>query len=130
MKEENTMKRLVPLAFTLAALVSATGLIHAQPSDRRTYTKGEIKQMISAAHTAQQYQDIAAYYRAQQQYFEQQAQSEKLEWERRSQITAATYQKYPRPADSSKNRYEYFTYEAQQMASLAVHFDSLSAKSQ
>jgi hypothetical protein len=86
--------------------------------------------MIRDAHTAQQYHDLAAYFRERQQYFEQQAQSEKIEWDRRSQITAASYQKYPRPADSSRNRYEYFTYEAQQMASQADHFESLSAKSQ
>jgi hypothetical protein len=32
--------------------------------------------------------------------------------------------------DSSRNRYEYFTYEAQQMAQQVQHFESLSAKSQ
>jgi hypothetical protein len=124
------MTRLITLAFTVAVAVSATGPMYAQPTDHRSYTQGEIKQMIRDAHSAQQYQDLATYFRGRQQYFEQQAKSEKIEWDRRSQITAASYQKYPQPADSSRNRYEYFTYEAQQMASQADHFDSLSAKSQ
>jgi hypothetical protein len=83
--------------------------------------------MIADAHTPQQYQALATYFRSRQQVLEQQAQSEKLEWDRRSQITAASYQKYPRPADSSRDRYEYFTYEAQQMSQQAAHFESLAA---
>jgi hypothetical protein len=122
-----TMTRLMTLAFTVAVAVSATGLICAQPPDHRPYTQSEIKQMIRDAHTPQQYHDLAVYFRGRQQDFEQQAQSEKIEWDRRSQITAASYQKYPRPADSSRNRYEYFTYEAQQMSDQAAHYESLSA---
>ena len=124
------MTRLIPLTLVLAAAVCTAGPMYSQPSDHPSYSQSEVKQMIRDAHTAQQYHDLAGYFRERKQYFEQQAQSEKIEWDRRSQITAATYQKYPRPADSSKNRYEYFTYEAQQMASQADHFDSLSSKSQ
>ena len=89
------MTRFTTLALTLAVAVSATGLIYAQPPDHRSYTQSEIKQMIRDAHTAQQYHDLATYFQGRQQYFEQQAQSEKIEWDRRSQITAASYQKYP-----------------------------------
>jgi hypothetical protein len=124
------MTRLMSLTLSLAVAACAAGPIYSQPSDRHSYSQSEIKQMIRDAHTAGQYHDLAAYFRGRQQYFEQQAQSEKVEWDRRSQIAAASYQKYPRPADSSRNRYEYFTYEAQQMASQADHFDSLSSKTQ
>jgi hypothetical protein len=86
--------------------------------------------MIRDAHTAQQYHEIATYFESRQQSFEQQAQSEKLEWKRRSQNVTGPAAKYPRPVDSSRNRYEYFTYEAQQMAQQVQHFESLSAKSQ
>jgi hypothetical protein len=125
-----TMTRLIPLVLTVAVAVSATGPIYAQPSDHRGYTQSEVKQMIRDAHTAQQYHDLATYFRERQQYFEQQAQSEKIEWDRRSQNVTGPAAKYPRPVDSSRNRYEYFTYEAQQMASRADYFDSLSVKSQ
>lgn len=124
------MKRFIPLTLALAAAVCAAGPMYSQPSDHPSYSPSEVKQMIHDAHTAQQYHDLASYFRERQQYFDQQAQSEKIEWDRRSQITAASYQKFPRPADSSRNRYDYFTYEAQQMASQADHFDGLSAKSQ
>ena len=38
--------------------------------------------------------------------------------------------KYPRPVDSSRNRYEYFLYEAGQMSQQAEHYESLSARAQ
>jgi hypothetical protein len=114
----------------MTVAVATAGPALAQPTDQRTYTKSEIKQMIRDVRTVQQYHEIAAYFEGRQQYFEQQAQSEKLEWERRSQNVTGPAAKYPRPVDSSRNRYEYFTYEAQQMALQAEHFESLSAKSQ
>jgi hypothetical protein len=86
--------------------------------------------MLRNAHSAQQYQELAAYFRARQSAFKQEAQSAKQEWERRGQITAGVYQKYPRPADSSKDRYEYFTYEAGQMGLQAAHFENLSTTAQ
>jgi len=124
------MTRFIPLALAMTVAVATAGPILAQPSDHRTYTQSEIKQMIRDAHTAQQYHEIATYFEGRQQYFEQQAQSEKLEWERRSQNVTGPAAKYPRPVDSSRNRYEYFSYEAQHMALQAEHFEGLSAKSQ
>ena len=108
-------------------IVLTAGITFAQPQTTPQYSHAELQKMIAEAHTAQQYQALATYFRSRQQALERQAQSEKVEWDRRSQITAATYQKYPRPADSSRNRYEYFAYEAQQMSQQAAHFESLLA---
>jgi hypothetical protein len=108
-------------------IVLAAGVAFAQAQTNAQYSHAELQKMIADAHTPQQYQALATYFRSRQQVLEQQAQSEKLEWDRRSQITAASYQKYPRPADSSRDRYEYFTYEAQQMSQQAAHFESLAA---
>jgi hypothetical protein len=108
-------------------IVLAAGVAFAQPQTSAQYSHAELQKMIAEAHTPQQYQTLATYFRSRQQMLEQQAQSEKLEWDRRSQIAAASYQKYPRPADSSRDRYEYFTYEAQQMGQQAAHFESLAA---
>jgi hypothetical protein len=83
--------------------------------------------MIRGARSTQQYQQLATYFRSRQQSLEQQAQAEKAEWERRSQSNAGAAQKYPRPADSSKNRFEYFAYEADQMGQQAEHYESLTA---
>lgn len=123
------MSRLISVAVTVALVISASAGMRAQPSNSRNYSKSEVRQMIRDAHTARQYLDLAAHFRSRQQTFERQAQSEKIEWERRSQKVNGPAAKYPRPVDSSKNRYEYFTYEAQQMVQ-AEHFESLSAKSQ
>ncbi len=124
------MSRLIPFAVTIALAMCASAGVHAQPSDSHNYSKSEIKQMIRDAQSVQQFQALAAYFRSRQQAMKQQAHSEIVEWERRSQITAGLYEKYPRPVDSSRNRYEYFNYEAKQMALQARHFESLSAKSQ
>jgi hypothetical protein len=91
------------------------------------YGNADLKKMIHEAHTTQQYQALAAFFRSRQQAMEQQAKEEKAEWERRSQITTGIAQKYPRPVDSSRNRYEYFPYEAEQMSQQAAHYESLAA---
>jgi len=107
--------------------VLAAGIASAEPQMGTQYSQTELKVMVRGARTTQQYQELASYFRTRQQALEQQAQTEKAEWERRSQVNAAVSQKYPRPADSSKNRYEYFRYEAEQMGQQAAHYESLSA---
>ena len=128
MKEEVAMTRSVAVVVALVALTA--GVSCAEPPKVTPYSKLEIKAMLRNAHSAQQYQELAAYFRARQSAFKQEAQSAKQEWERRGQITAGVYQKYPRPADSSKDRYEYFTYEAGQMGLQAAHFENLSTTAQ
>jgi hypothetical protein len=111
-------------------VVLAIGMAFAQPKTAAQYSHAEVEKMIRDAHTAQQYQTLATYFRSRQRALKQQAHYEMVEWVRRSQITAGLYEKYPRPVDSSRNRYEYFSYEAQQMSQQAAHFESLSAKLQ
>jgi hypothetical protein len=130
MKEDITMTRKIQVLAAIAAFTVSAGLAHAQNSMNAGMSPAQAEQMLHSARTVEQYQMLAGYFHARQLVFEEKAQAEKLEWDRRSQITAASYQKYPRPADSSRNRYEYFTYEAQQMAQQAAHFESLSATAQ
>jgi hypothetical protein len=111
-------------------VVLAAGMAFAEPPSGPEYSRVELQSMIRSAHSAPQYQALATYFRSRQQALEKQALAEKVEWERRSQITAAVAQKYPRPVDSSRNRYEYFTYEANQMGQHAAHYESLSTNSQ
>jgi dsDNA-specific endonuclease/ATPase MutS2 len=118
------MNRAIAVAVAFASIT--IGVAFAEPPTATNLSRAEVNDLMRSARTAEQYRTLAEYFKARQVSFEQQAQSEKQEWERRSQITAATYQKYPRPADSSKNRYEYFTYEAQQMGQQAAHYESLS----
>ncbi len=111
-------------------IVLAAGMAYAESQTDADYSRAELQSMIRSAHSTQQYQALATYFRSRQEALEKQAMAEKAELDRRSQITAAAYQKYPRPVDSSRNRYEYFTYEANQMGQQAAHYESLSSNPQ
>ncbi|HEY1647873.1 MAG TPA: hypothetical protein VGF96_07815 [Terracidiphilus sp.] len=123
------MIRKVQIVAAAATILLTTGMLCAQTLTTAAIGHAELQQMIRNAHAAQQYEALASYYRGRQRSFEQQAQSEKLEWERRSQNVTGPAAKNPRPADSSRNRYEYFAYEAQQMNQQATYYESLSSGS-
>jgi hypothetical protein len=120
------MKRSLQIAISLAgALVTLTAA--ADSINPPQVGKAELRRMMRDAHTSAQYHVLAGYFRAQQKHFEQQAEVEREEWIRRSANVSGPAAKYPRPVDSSKNRYEYFTAEAQEMDRQAAHYESLSA---
>lgn len=122
------MNRWIAVAVTVALTVPA--LTIAQPTaapKAPAYSRAELKQMLRDAHTSEQYKALADYYRGQQQSFRERARGEWSEAIRRSAITFGPAAKYPRPVDSSMHRYEYFSYEAEQMAQKAAHFEKLSA---
>ena len=125
-KGEVTMWTRIGFAVTIAVIVTTLSTVSAE-TPAPHYGHSELRKMMQDAHSAPQYQALAAYFRSRQGEFAQQAQSEKREWERRSQNVAGSAAKYPRPGDSSKNRYEYLTYEAQQMSQQAAHYESLSS---
>jgi len=118
----------LPVPFILAfgcVLASSSAVADANSSPH--IGKSELRRMMREAHTPEQYRALATYFRAQQHHFEQEAQADKDEWIRRSANVSGPSAKYPRPVDSSKNRYEYFSYEAQEMDRQAVHYEGLSA---
>lgn len=112
----------------IAAMLITTSYGMAQPGmdSTHTYTHAEVRKMIREANSSQQYQQLASYFKSRQDIFEKQAQAEKQEWDRRKSMTTSFADKYPRPADSSRNRYDYFTYEADQMGQLAGHYQQLA----
>lgn len=124
------MRTRVGVGVVIAMLVITFNSVSAQTSGAPQFTHSELRKMIQEAHTEQQYKLLASYYRSQQQAFEQQAKAEKVEWVRRSRDVTGLAAKYPRPVDSSKNRYEYFTYKAGQMGNQAAHYESLSSDAQ
>lgn len=123
------MRKMQSTILCAAGILIASVACVGQPTSP-SYSHAELKKMISEAHTAAQYKTLATYFSSQEKSYEQKAAEEKQEWQRRSQVNAALYQKYPRPEDSSKNRYEYFAYEAQQMNAQATHYDALAASAQ
>jgi hypothetical protein len=124
------MNIILKATFLTAVLAASVNLVHSEPTNTPEYSKAQIKHMAHEAHTAQQYRTLADYFRGQQQKFDQEAHSEKQEWDRRSQNTTGRAQKYPRPVDSSKNRYEYFSYKAEDMSHQASLYENLAAKAQ
>ena len=121
------MIRRMQVAIAIAVFALAVGNARAESSMNANYSQAEVKQMLRSANTPQQYRALAAYFRQRQQVFEQQAQSEKQEWDSLRQNTIGNSEKYPRPVDSARNRYEYLSAEADQMGQKAAHFESLSA---
>ncbi|HUA93773.1 MAG TPA: hypothetical protein VL991_14465 [Terracidiphilus sp.] len=109
---------------TLAALVLVPGVSRAQSS--QTLSRAELHKMIAAAHSPEQYHELASYFRWRQEVLQEEAHAELIEWDRRSQIAWSIAEKYPRPVDSSRNRYEYFRYEEQQMSQKAAYYERLS----
>jgi hypothetical protein len=118
---------IIKSAIFAGILALAVSTLHAESSADPQYNKSEMIGMMRTAHTADQYRTLAGYFRAQEQQFEQKASSEKQELDRRSANVTSISAKYPRPVDSSKNRYEYFTYKAHEMEQKAAHYESLSA---
>jgi hypothetical protein len=126
MKEEIAMTRKIQVLAAIAAITVSAGLARAQNSMNAGISHAQAEQMLRSAHTVAQYQMLASYFHARQVVFAEKAQSEKTEWEQRSQNVSGSAAKYPRPMDSSRNRYEYFTSQAQQMSAQAAHYESLS----
>jgi len=124
------MNTMLKATFLAAVLAASINLAHSEPTNTPQFSKAQIKQMAHEAHTGPQYRALADYYRAQQQNFDLKAQSEMREWERRSQNTTGLAQKYPRPVDSSRNRFEYFRYEAEEMSRQASLYENFAAKAQ
>ena len=121
------MRFKLTLAITALALAAASGAARAAASQAQNLSHSELKQMIQNAHTTEDYLTLASYFRWRQQHFTQQAHDELAFWAQRSMNVSLEAAKYPRPADSSRNRYDYFTYEAQKMSQKAAYYEGLSA---
>jgi hypothetical protein len=114
------------LTFCMVAALSAENSSPAASRETVHYTRAELKQLKQEAHTPEQYRALAVYYSQRKQSLQEQADSEKKEWERRSQNIVGSAAKYPRPVDSARNLYEYYSYEAGQAATLQAQYEHLA----
>ena len=121
------MRTRIQIACTLIAFALTSGIARAASANGTDYNRSELKKMVRDAHTPEQYRVLASYYRMRQQQFANQAHDEIVWFARRSMNVSLPAAKYPTPLDSSRNRYEYFNYEAQRMSRLAAHYENLSA---
>jgi hypothetical protein len=119
--------RLIGFAISLliAGAVSAQGT--PVPDDHAVIlSSSQVKQLAQTAHTPAEFTQLAAYYDVQQKQYSQKAAEEKLEWERRSQNTSGINQKYPRPVDSARNLFEYYTFKASEAEALLTKYTQLA----
>ena len=122
------MKRSLVLLVSLAcSSPSLSGLAQsAEHSTPKLYSRSELKKQIATAHTPEQYQALANYYRQEEGSFRAQQAAELLLWEQRAQNTSSTAQKYPRPVDSAHYLYDYYAYEADRSAQQAALYEQLA----
>jgi hypothetical protein len=123
------MKRIIFACGVLSFVLAAAGQGQApisSPQNSTHYTHGQIKKMLQDAHTPDQYKALENYYSEQQRSYSTQAAEERQEWIRRSQGTTALSAKYPRPADSARNLYEYLTYRASQAGTLSEKYGQMA----
>jgi hypothetical protein len=83
--------------------------------------------LIKSAHSTEEYKQLAGYFHQQEAVYRGKAADEKIERDRRAQVNAGLYQKYPRPADSAQSIYESYVSNADNAALQARHYDQLAA---
>jgi hypothetical protein len=113
------------LSFALVSFGIAQAMA-ASAQDGEHYTQSQRKKMAEEAHSPEQYRALAIHYGKLQKDYLQQAAEEKQEWARRSQITTSLYAKYPKPADSARNLYEYYVEKASDAGALSAKYSQLA----
>ena len=85
-----------------------------------------MKQLALNAHAPEQYKALASYYGAQRENYMQQAAQAKKEWGQLSQNVTSVAAKYPRPADSARNLYEYYMSKASKAETLEAKYSQMA----
>jgi hypothetical protein len=98
----------------------------ASAGDGDHVSKAQLKQMARDAHTPEQYQALANSYGSLQSYYLKQAADEEKEWARRRPITPSLSAKYPTPADSARNLYEYYVEKASEAGALSTKYAQMA----
>jgi len=86
----------------------------------------QLKQMAREARTPDQYQALANSYGSLQSYYLRQAADEERVWSRLRPITPTMYAKYPRPADSARNLYEYYVEKASKAGAMSTKYAQMA----
>lgn len=90
------------------------------------YTRSQVKELSRSAHAPDQYRVLAAYYGDCQSLYLQRAAKEKKEWEQLRPNTVSMAAKYPRPADSAHNAYEYYMAKASESEAQEAKYSRLA----
>jgi hypothetical protein len=118
------------VAFAILTITFSTTSLRA--AERRAqdgdaqYTGAQIKKMVREAHTVEQYTVLSDYYATQQRMYKRKAAEEMHQWALRSEVITPLSEKWPRPVDSSRNRYEYFEFKVAQAGQLCTKYSGLA----
>jgi hypothetical protein len=93
-------------------------------------TTKEAHALMKSAHEQAQYQELAAYYRQQEQSYRAKRDEALALWNTRAQGIAANQNKYPRPVDSAHNLYDYYAYETDHAATLVQRCEQMTTIAQ
>jgi len=124
MKLSNLTSVVLAFGMTIPLLAQSSNPVASGESVH--YSKAGLAQLRKEAHTPEQYRALAVYFDQRKRSFQEQANQEKKEWERRSQNVVGPAAKYPRPVDSARNLYEYYDYEADQAGVLQAQYQRLA----
>jgi hypothetical protein len=124
--KKRTLVAAAILSFALAGVASSQST-NATASNDTHYTQAQLKQMLHEAHTPEQYNALAGYFAGRHDFYAQQASEEKAEWMRRSQNVMVVAAKYPRPVDSARNLYEYYSLKASEAADNEAKYRQLAS---
>ena len=122
------MNRTLILAASLISLTSAIGWTQAsvQTASATSLSPQDVRALVKTAHSDAEYRELAAYYHQQEAGYRAKAAAEKVELDRRAQVNAALYQKYPRPVDTAQSLYDSYVANANSAALQAKHFNDLA----
>jgi hypothetical protein len=90
------------------------------------YTKAQLRQLVLSAHTPEQYTALASYFDKQRANYLQKAEERRKEWLQLSQNVTSAAAKYPRPADSVRNYYEFYMHKAAETGTLEAKYSHLA----
>jgi hypothetical protein len=116
--------RIVVASFTLLLPLAGVAQSSMQPA---SLSSGDARRLVMTAHSATQYMQLAKYFHQQELGYRTKAADEKIEWDRRALVNASTYQKFPRPVDSARNLYDYYSQCANSAALKASLYDHLGS---
>src|ERR1700722_15731387 len=75
-------------------------------------TAQQAHSLMKTAHSVEQYKELSSFFHQQEAVYRAKAADEKTERDRRAQVSAGLYQKYPRPVDSAQSLYESYVSSA------------------
>jgi hypothetical protein len=90
--------------------------------------RNELRSLIKSAHSSAQYKQLADYFHKQEAKYRAEATEDKIERDRRAQVNAGLYQKYPRPVDLAQYQYRSDLSNADSAAAQAQHYDQLAGE--